>query len=248
MDRNISLSRVLIGVTALGCVAPVGAKTWLDFINLGQLTSNTRLYVNCEGAAPYRELRCRMTGYSLIKEDLEKIRAQMIDVDRATDEELAGLKGGGVTSAEAAKREARLASATPEQRAAWTEEDAITQEMNSATTRPALSAAFLKSEQMKAGTCHLLAYQSVLRTFRRVGEHRWELKTGPSGRCHVSTSKVLEYRPGDPGEWTYSDTIVSAETGGQCFPLNGRVARTEVYSSEIPNIIAPDCKYLMMGQ
>lgn len=248
MDRKIRPLPVLIGVTALGCVASVAAKTWLDFINLGQLTSNTRLYVNCGGSAPYRELRCRITSYSLFKEDPQTIRAQMIDVDKATDDQLARLKGGGVASPEAAKHEARLAAATPEQRAAWTDEDAITEEMHSATTRPALSATFLKSEQMRASTCHLLAYQSEVRTFRRVGENRWELKTGPAKGCHVSTLKVLEYRPGDLGEWTYSDTMVSADTGGQCSVLKNRVARTEVYSSDVPNIIAPDCKYLMMGQ
>src|ERR1700674_6049950 len=97
MKRNIGFFSILLGLGSLGFAPPLAAKTWLDFINLGQLTSNTRLRIQCEGSEPYDELKCRITSYHIYKitdlEDKQTYRAHFINVDTASDSELDQLRG-----------------------------------------------------------------------------------------------------------------------------------------------------------
>src|ERR1700674_351373 len=121
MKRNVAFSAILAGLTSVGFAPPLAAKTWLDFINLGQQSSNTRLRIDCEGLAPYDALKCRITSYHFYRmtdEDKKRYRAQFIDVDAASDSELNQLWGMN-SSHDVAHDTARMATATPDQRASW---------------------------------------------------------------------------------------------------------------------------------
>jgi hypothetical protein len=249
MKKTIGFLAVVVGVASLEFAGSVAAKTWLDYINLGQLTSNTRLRIECEGSEPYDELKCRVTSYQLFamtEDDKKKHRAQFIDVDTANDSAVNGLRWN-LAPEKAALERARMSGATPELRAAWADGQAIGQAMSAAKTRPELKAAFSRSIEMGADTCRISASQSETNTYRRVAEHRWEFHTGPSRHCHVSQVFTLEYKPDSAAAWTYSETVTSADGEGECRVWGKRVHETVVYSGDAPNLFA-GCKYIMMGQ
>jgi hypothetical protein len=250
MKRSIGFLPIVVGLASVGFAGSLGAKTWLDFINVGQLTSNIRLRIQCEGSEPYDELKCRITSYHIYKiadlEDKQTYRAHFIDVDTANDSELDHLRGS-ISPEEAAHEWARMAAATREQRAAWADRDAIREAFSAAKTRSELKSAFAKSHEMEEGTCRLWANESETTTYRRVTEHRWEFRAGPSRHCHVSQVFTLENEPDNAAEWTYSETVTSADTEGECSVWGDQVKKSVVYSGDAPNLFA-GCKYIMMGQ
>jgi hypothetical protein len=251
MKRNIGFLAVLVGLASVGFAGSAAAKTWLDYINVGQLTSNTRLRIECEGSEPYDELKCRITSYDLYKmtdEDKKRYRAELIDVDTASDSDLDHLKGRS-SPEEAAHERARMAAATPDQRAAWADVEAIREAFSSAKTRSELKSAYSKSIEMEEGTCKLWATESEAATYRRVADHRWELRTGSSRQCHVSQVFTLENKSENAVAWKHSATVTSADSEGECHDWGDRVHRTVVYSGDVPNVVAAaGCKYIVMGQ
>jgi hypothetical protein len=251
MKWNIRLLAVLAGLASVGFAGSLAAKTWLDFINVGQLTSNTRLRIQCEGSEPYDELKCRITSYYIYKmtdlEDKQTHRARLINVDTASDRELDQLKGRSTAPEEVAHERARMAAATPEQRAAWADRDAIGQAFSGAKTRSELKSALAKSQEMEEDTCGLLASESEATTYRRVTEHRWEFRAGPSHHCHVSQVFTLENKPDNAAAWTHTETVTSADSEGECSVWGDRVNQTDVFTADVPNLIT-GCKYIRMGQ
>jgi hypothetical protein len=251
MKGNIRFFAALVGLISVGFANSLAAKTWLDFINVGQLTSNTRLRIQCEGSEPYDELKCRITSYHLFKmtdEDKKRYRASLIDVDTASDSDLDHQKRSS-SPEEVAHERARMAVATPDQRAAWADVEAVREAFSSAKTRSELKSAYAKSIEMEEGTCKLWATESEPATYRRVADHRWELRTGPSRHCHVSQVFTLENKSENAAAWKYSAAVTSADSEGECRDWGDQVHRTVVYSGDVPNIIAgAGCKYIVLGQ
>ena len=240
---------ILVGLSSAGFAPASAAKTWLDFINLGQLNSNTRLRIQCEGSEPYDELKCRVTAYQLFKpadEDGYRFRTQVTNIDAKSDAE-PNQQRPTISPAEAAGERARMAAATPEQRAAWADWYATRQTFAAAKTRSELKSALAQNHEMEAGTCRISADESEFETFRRVTKHRWEFRAGPSHDCHVSQVFSLENEPDNAAAWTYSETVTSSDNEGECSIWGDRVQKPIAYSGDAPNLFA-GCKYIVMGQ
>jgi hypothetical protein len=221
------------------------------FITLGSFDENTRLHLECEGDGPsYRDLRCHLVWLTLRKvsdEEDRKARAELADIDKATDKDLSEIKRT-YSPDFFTKMKDRMVRGTPEQRAALEDYAALGHDIAAAgNDRAAVKAASAKMLDMDKATCKISVSQGEL-TLTRSGTRRWISNPGPQGLCNVVTIAILESDPAHPALWMYKVTTVSADTEQPlCKGLKNDLNKPQTYSWDAPETFAPGCKYLEMG-